>query len=204
MVGLLCGDLGASSPLSPATIAAMRKPQIVADAAWKQGHGLGPMLFRVGNRVLVGHAGGLFGHAGWLLAWPGGHVGAIVLTNAGDEEAIFPLATWLVREAAAAGLEPEPDRDETPLPPDVRGLLGRYWGDTMEFRVRWRDGRIEVTRPRRPGLPPPSVMPVRLTGRNTLLFEGGPYVGETAALERDPDGRVTGWEVCTYRFDRVD
>jgi hypothetical protein len=36
-----------------------------------------------------------------------------------------------------------------------------------------------------------------------LLLEGGPYVGETAARERDAGGRVTGWEVCTYRCDRV-
>jgi CubicO group peptidase (beta-lactamase class C family) len=203
MVGMLCGDLGPASPLSPTAIESMRRPQIIADASWKQGHGLGPMLFRVGDRVLVGHAGGLFGHAAWLVAWPHGHVGAIVLTNVGDEAPLFPLVVWLVRQTAAAGLEPKPARDGAAPPGDVRGLLGRYWGDTMELTVRWRDGRLFVTLPRRPGLPAPTPMPVRLTGANTLLFEGGPYVGETAALERDPDGRVTGWEVCTYRYDRV-
>jgi hypothetical protein len=47
-------------------------------------------------------------------------------------------------------------------------------------------------------------MPLRLLTPDELLFEAGPYVGETAALERDASGRVTGWEVCTYRFARVD
>jgi hypothetical protein len=47
-------------------------------------------------------------------------------------------------------------------------------------------------------------MPLRLLTPDELLFEAGPYVGETAALERDESGRVTGWEVCTYRFDRVE
>jgi CubicO group peptidase (beta-lactamase class C family) len=204
MAGLLTGDLGAASPLTPATIQAMSKPQIVVDGSWKQGHGLGPMLFRVGDRVLVGHAGGLWGHAGWLLTWPERHVGVAALTNVGDGEPLYPLVVALVREAAAAGLDPKPARDDTPPPDDVLGLLGRYWGDTMEFRVRWRDGGIVVTLQRRPGLQPPTPMRARLTGRNALVFDGGPYVGETAVLKRDDDGRVTGWEVCTYRFDRVD
>jgi CubicO group peptidase (beta-lactamase class C family) len=204
MAGLLCGDLGDRSPLSPATVAVMRSPQIMADASWKQGHGLGPMLFRVGGRVLVGHAGGLWGHAGWLLTWPERHVGAAALTNVGDGEPLFPVVVALVREAASAGLEPKAERHDLPPPPDVEGLLGRYWGDTLDFSVRWHDGGIVVTRPRRPGLPPPSPMPARLTGRNTLVFDDGPYVGEAAILERDRNGRVIGWEVCTYRFDRAD
>jgi CubicO group peptidase (beta-lactamase class C family) len=204
MAGLLTGDLGSTSPLSADTIAAMRKPQIVLDGSWKQGHGLGPMLFRVGNRVLVGHAGALWGHAGWLLTWPERHVGAAVLTNVGDEASVHRLTVELVREAAAAGLDPESERDTAPPPDDVVGLIGRYWGDTMEFRVRWHDGGIVVTLPPRAGLPSPSPMRARLTSPRAMVFDGGPYVGETATLERDPSGRVTGWEVCTYRFDRID
>jgi hypothetical protein len=166
------------------------------------------MLFRVGNRVLVGHAGGLWGHAGWLLAWPERHVGAIALTNVGDGEFIFRLVVDLVKEAGVAvrkeGLEPPPERDRSPAPDDVRGLLGRFMGDGFVLTVRWRNGGIVTNLPRRPGLPAPVPMPARLVARNALVFDAGPYVGEVAALEREPDGRVTGWEVCTYRFDRVD
>jgi CubicO group peptidase (beta-lactamase class C family) len=207
IVGLLCDDLGEASPLRPETIAAMRKPQIMVDGAWSQGHGLGPMLFRIGSTVLVGHAGGLWGHAGWLLSWPERHVGAIALTNIGDGELLFQVVADLAREAGAVvhaeGLEPAPERDRSPAPDDVRGLLGRYWGDGLDFRVRWRNGRIEVRLPRRPGLPTRPPLRARLVARNQLLFDDGPYVGEVAQLERDADGRVTGWEVCTYRYDRV-
>jgi hypothetical protein len=186
----------------------MRQPQIMADASWKQGHGLGPMLFRVGNRVLVGHAGGLWGHAGWLLAWPERHVGAIALTNVGDGELIYQLVVDLVREAGDAvrkeGLEPRAEPDRGPAPDNVAGLLGVYFGDTLEFRVRWRNGGVEVTRPKPPGLPASPPMRARLVAWDELVFDDGPYVGESAALERDGSGRVTGWEVCTYRFDRVD
>jgi CubicO group peptidase (beta-lactamase class C family) len=208
MVALLCDDLGEASPLRSETIVAMRSPQIMVDAAWKQGHGLGPMLFRFGNRVLAGHAGGLWGHAGWLLSWPERHVGAIALTNIGDGELLFKMVVDLVREAADAvrteGLEVPAEKDGTPAPDGVAGLLGRYWGDTLDFRVRWRNGRVEVRIPKRPGLPARPPMRARLVARDRLLFDDGPYVGEIAQLERDPDGRVTGWEVCTYRFDRVD
>ncbi len=208
IVGLLCGDLGDDSPLSSDTVRAMRRPQIMADDSWKQGHGLGPMLFRFGDRVLVGHAGGLWGHAGWLLAWPERHVGAIALTNIGDGEFIFQMVAGLVREAGAVvrreGLEPRTEPDRTPPPGDVRGLVGSFNGDGFVLNVRWRNGALEANTPRRPGLPAPQPMPLRLVSRDELLFEGGPYVGEPAVLDRDPDGRVTGWEVCTYRFDRVD
>ena len=54
------------------------------------------------------------------------------------------------------------------------------------------------------GPSPVPTNPLRLLTRDELLFEAGPYVGELAALQRDDNGRVTGWEVCTYRFDRVD
>ena len=208
IVGLLCGDLGEDSPLAPSTIEAMRRPQIMADPSWKQGHGMGPMLFRFGDRVLVGHAGGLWGHAGWLLSWPERHVGAIALTNIGDGELLFRLVAGLAQEAATVvrreGLEPRTEPDRTPPPDDARGLLGRFNGDGFVLRVRWRNGALEANTPRRPGLAAPQPMPLRLLTPDELLFEAGPYVGEMAALERDPAGRVTGWEVCTYRFDRVD
>jgi CubicO group peptidase (beta-lactamase class C family) len=208
IVGLLCDDLGDASPLRSSTIEAMRRPQIMADASWKQGHGLGPMLFRIGDRVLVGHAGGLWGHAGWLLSWPERHVGAVALTNIGDGELLFSMVASLAQEAAAAvrreGLEPRAEPDRTPPPDEMRGLLGRFNGDGFVLRVRWRNGALEANTPRRPGLAPPKPMPLRLLTPDELLFEAGPYVGETAALERDESGRVTGWEVCTYRFDRVE
>ena len=86
----------------------------------------------------------------------------------------------------------------------MRGLLGSFNGDGFVLHVRWRNGELQANTTRRPGLPAPQPMPLRLLSRDELLFEAGPYVGELAALERDGTGRVTGWEVCTYRFDRVD
>jgi CubicO group peptidase (beta-lactamase class C family) len=198
--GFLGGDR--AGPVGSETLAEMRRPQLLADEEWTKGHGLGPMLVRDDTRVLVGHAGGLFGYAGWLLFWPRSHVAAVALTNVGDGEPLLPLVKRAIAEASEhVAEEPEPT---TAPPPEIRDLLGRYFGDGFELHLEWRGGRLVGTEPIREGLPVEPPMPLEPDGEDRWRFvDGGPYVGEALTLERDDAGRIRAFEVCTYRFERL-
>lgn len=199
--GFLGGDRP-DGPLSRGTLQEMRRPQLIADEEWTQGHGLGPMLVRDGDRVLVGHAGGLFGYGGWLLLWPRSRVAAVALTNVGDAQPLLPLVKKAIAEASEAAAE-DPAAPAAP-PPDVREVLGRYFGDGIELRLAWRAGRLVGVTPIREGLAADAPMPLEPAGPQRWRFvERGPYVGEDLTLERDQSGRITGFEVCTYRFERL-
>ena len=190
------------APVSEKTIEAMRRPLVMADASWTQGHGLGPMLIRDEDEVLVGHAGGLFSFAGWLLASPRSGVCAALLTNTSDGDPLLELAKWLIREAGAH-IPATPRPSTEPVPDELAPLLGRYWGDTELVAIVWREGKLYMTPEPREGLPKDLDHGITRTPSGELRVDDGPYAGEQLHLERDADGRVPAFEVCTYLFTRV-
>jgi CubicO group peptidase (beta-lactamase class C family) len=190
------------APVSEKTIEAMRRPLVMADHSWTKGHGLGPMLIRDGDDVLVGHSGGLFSFAGWLLASPESGVAAALLTNTSDGDPLLELAKSLIREAAAV-VPAAPDPSTEPVPADIAPLLGRYWGDTSLVTLVWRRGKLYMSPEPREGLPKAPDHGVTQTDDGELRVDDGPYAGEKLYLERDAGGRVTGFEVCTYLFSRA-
>jgi CubicO group peptidase (beta-lactamase class C family) len=190
-------------PLSPSTLEEMRRLRLVADEEWAMGHGLGPMLVRDGSTVLVGHAGGLPGHAGWMLTCPESHVGAICLTNVGDGDPLLPIITTMLRDAAQvlAREEPEPP---SAAPPEVAEILGRYASFGQILTLTWRGGRLLAEAPAREGLPTQRPMELRPEGRDAFRFVGaGPYVGEVMRIRRAADGRIVGFDVCAYPYERL-
>jgi CubicO group peptidase (beta-lactamase class C family) len=190
------------APVSEKTIEAMRRPLVMADDSWTQGHGLGPMLIRDGDEVLVGHSGGLFSFAGWLLASPRSGVCAALLTNTSDGDPLLQLAKWLIRDAGAH-IPAAPQPSTEPVPDDLAPLLGRYWGDTELVTIVWREGKLYMKPESRDGLPKNPDHGITRTPSGALRVDDGPYAGEQLHLERDSDGRVTAFEVCTYLFTRV-
>jgi CubicO group peptidase (beta-lactamase class C family) len=190
------------APVSEKTIEVMRRPLVMADPSWTKGHGLGPMLIRDTDEVLVGHAGELFSFAGWLLASPRSGVCAALLTNTSDGDPLLELAKWLIREAGAH-IPATPQPSTEPVPDDLAPLLGRYWGDTELVTIVWREGKLYMTPEPREGLPKGPDHGITRTGAGELRFDDGPYAGEQLHLERDTEGRVPAFEVCTYLFTRV-
>jgi CubicO group peptidase (beta-lactamase class C family) len=190
------------APVSEATIEAMRRPVVMADPSWSRGHGLGPMLIRDTDEILVGHAGGLFSFAGWLLASPRSGVCAALLTNTSDGDPLLELAKWLIREAGTH-LPATPQPSTEPVPDDLAPLLGRYWGDTELVTIVWREGKLYMSPEPREGLPNGPDHGITHSRSGELRFDDGPYAGEHLHLERDTDGRVAAFEVCTYLFTRV-
>ena len=57
----------APAVLSRETVDEMCTPVVVSDAAWTAGHGLGPQLFRDGERVYAGHSGSMPGYQAMML-----------------------------------------------------------------------------------------------------------------------------------------
>jgi CubicO group peptidase (beta-lactamase class C family) len=190
------------APVSEKTIEAMRRPLVMADRSWTQGHGLGPMLIRDGDDVLVGHAGGLFSFAGWLLASPRSGVCAALLTNTSDGDPLLELAKSLIREAGAH-IPATPQPSTEPVPADLEPLLGRYWGDAALVTIVWRGGKLYMSPEPREGLPKRPDHGITRTRAGELRVDDGPYAGEQLHLDRDADGRVTAFVVCTYLFTRV-
>jgi CubicO group peptidase (beta-lactamase class C family) len=189
----------APGPLYPATLELMRRPALLAWPEWEQAHGLGPMIIRNGEQTLVGHSGGLYGYAGWLLGDPDTGVVACALTNTGDGPPLRRLVRSLAGEAAGIGVE-----GTAPVPPsdDLAPLLGRYLGDASVLTIEWRKGRL-VASPEAAGAAPPVRHEIRAAAGGTLVFAEGPYSGEPMKVERDDEGAVIGFEVCTYRYRKV-
>jgi CubicO group peptidase (beta-lactamase class C family) len=186
-------------PLYPATLELMRRPALLAWPEWEQAHGLGPMILRNGSQTLVGHSGGLYGFAGWLLGDPATGVVACALTNTGDGPPLRTLVMSLAGAAAEIGIEAD-----APVPPpdDLTRLLGRYLGDASVLMIEWRKGKL-VASPEPSGSGPTQRHEIRAAAGGSLVFAEGPYSGEPMTLERDADGAVIGFEVCTYRYRKV-
>jgi CubicO group peptidase (beta-lactamase class C family) len=186
-------------PLQEETLALMRRPVLVAGQDRDRAHGLGPMVIWDGEARLVGHSGGLYSFAAWMLASPETGVAATALTNVGDGEGLLPLVKSLIREGSTA-TGPLPTPTVAP-PPEVEPLLGRYLGDATVMVLTWRGGRLYADTRGRSG--PTISDEIGIDPDGTYTFMDGSYAGEMMTVERDDAGTVTGFEVCTYRFRRV-
>jgi CubicO group peptidase (beta-lactamase class C family) len=191
-------------PLAGATLAEMRRPQIMADDRWKSAHGLGPMLVREGSSTLVGHAGGLFGFASWMLGDPDARIGAVALTNVGDGAPLLPVVTRLIKDARRVTAPVSRRAGPRTPPPGAAEMLGRFWGDASLVELKWHSGEPVAEWPARPGLLPAVRVRLAPDGPDRFRFvDGGPYIGESLSLTRAADGTVVGFEACTYTFTRV-
>ena len=94
------------------TVDEMCTPVVITDLeSWTGGYGLGPQLFRVGERVFVGHGGSMPGYVAHLSVHRGSRIGVIVFANAYGLTGTGIGAIGL--EALTAVLDAEP---EVPTP----------------------------------------------------------------------------------------
>jgi CubicO group peptidase (beta-lactamase class C family) len=114
--------------LKPSSAAELHDLNVMADANWTRGWGLGIELSRRGERVFGGHTGGFPGFLSILAYSRRDRIGAVVLTNAGNWPNLSPTGLGLA-EAALEELTPElePWRPEEAPPAEIAPLLGRWW-----------------------------------------------------------------------------
>ncbi|HEU6443804.1 MAG TPA: serine hydrolase domain-containing protein, partial [Gaiellaceae bacterium] len=135
--------------LSPETVREMSTFQSMVDLTrWRLGYGLGFALYRDGDDVYVGHDGAHAGFLAHVSALPSKRTGVAVLTNDGAGVTISALGIELSRAVAAAF---RPVRDEwrpgEAPPPELEGILGRWWTEGHPVDFSFRGGKLESVFP---------------------------------------------------------
>lgn len=188
--------------LSPDTVEEMCQPQIMADLdRWQLAWGLGLMLLRVDDRILVGHTGGMPGHVSGMFVHRPTGTGGLALMNA----TAAPDPAALAADLAAYVLDHEPAepvvwRPGAVVPPELEGILGRWFSEGQPFTFSVRDGLLEARGDGAPGYKPPSVF-VKLS-EDLYRTESGRETGELLRVTRDEHGLVAKMNWATYLFTR--
>jgi CubicO group peptidase (beta-lactamase class C family) len=194
---------GAEGVLRRETVEEMRGFQSMADPEeWKLGWGLGLMLLREGDRILVGHSGAMPGFLSCLAISPKERSGAIVLVNSGAGVKIDELTRKLAVVAAQAyPPDPEPWRPVEAVPHELEPLLGRWWSEGAEFVIRYRNGKLEARAAEAPATVPPAVF--EPDGSDRFRGVSGPEQGEQLEVVRGSDGSVEKLYWATYPMTRT-
>jgi CubicO group peptidase (beta-lactamase class C family) len=212
--GAFLADPGSVDPsgsvLSAATLAEMRWARSPRnEALWSSGVGLGLMIWPQPERALnIGHNGAM---PGFLAAVYGRHGGpgnpggmsAAVLASSGTATAILDLPHRLISEALAQ--DPAQIAPWTPgaaAPVELRGVLGRWWGEGFEYLFRWSDGSLTARAVDDPVGAPPAVFEPLPGQPDVLRTVSGREIGELLRLTRDDTGEVIRMHWATYRFTR--
>jgi CubicO group peptidase (beta-lactamase class C family) len=196
--------------LDAATLAEARWPLSPRqETLWGSGFGLGLMLWpREGRALHVGHNGAM---PGFLAAACGRHggpgnpggVSAAVLASSGTAAAILDLPHRLIEESLAADpVDIAPWTPGTAAPEQLRGVLGRWWGEGFEYVFRWSGGALTACGADDPADLPPAVFAPLPGEPDVLRTVSGREVGERLRLTRDASGEVVRMHWATYRFTR--
>ncbi len=188
--------------LDARAVGAMWFPHTIWDPdAWTLAWGLGPMLYRRGDRIFGGHGGAMYGHLAGVYVERKSGIGAAALTNSTSGADMDALAISLAEAAIAAFPEPpEPWRPQAGPPPELESVLGRWWSEGAEFLFFWEDGSLR-SRPAVPKrLQPPSVF--EPAGDDLYRVASGREAGELLRLVRAADGAVTRMYWASYPFTR--
>jgi CubicO group peptidase (beta-lactamase class C family) len=190
------------SVLEPASVAEMHDLNVMAEANWTLGWGLGIELWRRGERIFGGHTGGFPGFLSILAYSRRDRVGAVLLTNAGNWPKLSPTGLELA-EAALEELAPElePWSPEEAPPAEIAPLLGRWWSEGDESIFSWRAGKLEARLADAPPEREPSVF--EPDGDDRFRVVSGRERGETLRVVRDDHGEVVKLYWATYPFTRT-
>jgi CubicO group peptidase (beta-lactamase class C family) len=191
----------APAVLSRQTLDEMCRPVVIADDAWTAGHGLGPQLYRVGERVFVGHGGSMPGYVSQLLVHRPSRTGVIAFANAYGLRGTHLQAVSLAALTTVLDAEPEtvePWRPPTAPEGEAAELCGRWWWMGREYEVAADGADVVMTCLTVPGTPWRFVRegPDRWRGRS------GMNDGEIMAVLRDPAGAVRRLDIATFVFGR--
>lgn len=193
--------------LAPATVAEMCAPVAITDPqSWTAGYGLGLELFRVGERVIVGHGGSMPGYVAHLAVHRPSRTGVVAFVNAYGIRGASIQDVSL--EILGAVLDREPEhaprawRASAAPPADVAPLCGRWWWMGREYEMAWDGERRELVMAH---LGMPARQPWRFTAEGTDRWRGrsGMNDGEVMAVRRDPSGAVEALDIATFIFSRT-
>jgi CubicO group peptidase (beta-lactamase class C family) len=189
----------APAVLSRETVDEMCTPVVLNDLeSWTGGHGLGPELYRVGERVFVGHRGSMPGYVAFLAVHRRSRLGVLAFANS------YGLTGTTLKEVGLAALiaavDAEPDAPKPWRPPVIpagesAALVGRWWWMGREYEVGADGESLEMTGPHHRS---------RFVREAPDRWRGveGDNEGEVLALLRDDEGEVVGMDIATFVFSR--
>lgn len=193
---------GADGVLPASTLDEMSRPEIMADLEkWTLAWGLGLELFRRGDRVMVGHEGGMPGFLTCIAVHRAERTGAVVLCNSSAGASPAALALDLVCAVLDTAPGPvSPWRPGPPVPPELAPLVGRWWSEGASFTFTVREARLEARQDRDSESKPPAVFePI---GADRYRTVSGREEGELLRVERDASGGVARLMWAGYPFTR--
>jgi CubicO group peptidase (beta-lactamase class C family) len=188
--------------LTADTVEEMAQVQIMADPLkWTMAWGLGLQLIRRGDRILMGHTGGMPGFVTAVFVERATKTGVVVLSNTmSDFDPADTAATLLTR---VLDDDPRPESVWRPGPAvseDLAELVGRWWSEGSAFEFSVRDGRLEARMEQAPRTSPPAVF--ERIDAATFRTVSGRERGELLKLTRSDDGSVRLMHWATYRVTR--
>ena len=192
----------APAVLSRETVDEMCAPVVISDLeSWSGGHGLGPQLYRAGERVFVGHGGSMPGYVAHLSVHRRSRIGVIAFANAYGLTGTSIKAVCL--QALTTVLDAEPDepapwRPRTAPSGEAAELCGRWWWMGREFEIVADGDQLVMT-----GLTA-RVEPWRFLREAPDRWRGltGDNTGEILRVVRDPGGTVDKLDIATLVFGR--
>lgn len=202
------------SVLSATTVAEMTHLHAMADQeSWMLGWGLGLMLHRRGERLLVGHDGAMPGFLASMVVERNSGLGVVVFTN--NSRGADPNS--LALDLACTTLDAVPDpvapwRPGVVVPADAEGLLGTWWAEGNELTASWQSGQdleldgadgghLEIRPVGAPANKPPSVL--RRAGEDRWRVVSGREQGELVEVLRDESGVPDRLYWATYPLTRL-
>jgi CubicO group peptidase (beta-lactamase class C family) len=193
---------GREDILRDGTLEEMAQVQIMADPLrWSMAWGLGFQLIRRGDRIFVGHTGGMPGFVTGLFVDRASKTGAIVLANSMSGFDPSDAAVTLLSRVLDDDPPPEPTwRPGPPVPDHLAELTGRWWSEGSAFEFSVRGGRLEARMEQALRTTPPAVF--ERIDDATFRTVSGRERGELLRLTRGDDGAVRLMHWATYRVTR--
>ncbi|MFD2765987.1 serine hydrolase domain-containing protein [Micromonospora eburnea] len=189
--------------LAPATLTEMCAPVVISDLdSWTSGHGLGVELYRVGDRVYVGHGGSMPGYVAGLVVHRPSRTAVVDFVNCYGLRAGHHVVE-LARQVLTLVLDAEPAlpapwRPAAPPTAEIAELTGRWWWMGVEYEFRPDPAGDLVGGPLgRPVLRFTPEGPDRWRGRS------GSQDGEILTVLRDEAGRPVALDLATFVFTRT-
>jgi CubicO group peptidase (beta-lactamase class C family) len=187
--------------LSRDTVDEMCRPLIIADDAWTAGRGLGPELYRVGERVFVGHGGSMPGYVAQLLVHRPSRIGVLAFANAYGLRGRHLQGVALDALGAVLDAEPvvpEPWRPSAAPAGETAELSGRWWWMGREYEVTADGAELSMVCLTMPSAPWRFAReaPDRWRGRS------GMNEGEILQVLRNAEAGVDALDIATFVFSR--
>ena len=179
----------------------MHVVQVMADPdRWLLGWALGVEVNRRGERLFAGHAGGAVGHASFLYYSRREKVGTVLLTNTENPSLTFDPVALTEKAVDGLGADEEPWKPGEPLPQELEGVLGIWWGEGVDWWFEWRDGSLEA---RRPGRKVATRTLFEREDEDVYRTVSGRERGELLRIVRDESGEPVKLYWATYPFTRT-